>query len=106
QARRSVAATDKIYVEFSANGQPLGSIFQSAENPVLTVKVDGTAPLKRITIVRNETDLHSFTPDGKTFETNWTDDSPVAGENRYYLRVEQTDGNMAWASPIWFTRTK
>jgi hypothetical protein len=26
------------------------------------------------------------------------------GENRYYVRVEQVDGNMAWSSPVWVTR--
>jgi hypothetical protein len=25
----------------------------------------------------------------------------MPGENRYYLRIEQTDGNMAWSSPVW-----
>ena len=40
-------------------------------------------------------------------KTEWTesfkDPEPVTGMNRYYLRVEQTDGNMAWASPVWVT---
>ncbi len=35
------------------------------------------------------------------FETTWTDETPLEGENRYYVRVEQWDGNMAWASPVW-----
>jgi hypothetical protein len=34
---------------------------------------------------------------------DWTDPSPLAGENRYYLRIEQSDGNMAWSSPMWVT---
>ena len=29
------------------------------------------------------------------------DDAPLPGENRYYLRVEQNDGSMAWSSPVW-----
>ena len=39
------------------------------------------------------------------FETTWTDEEPLAGENRYYVRVEQWDGNMAWASPVWVEYT-
>jgi hypothetical protein len=33
----------------------------------------------------------------------WTDAEPLKGENRYYLRIEQVDGNMAWSSPLWVT---
>jgi hypothetical protein len=25
----------------------------------------------------------------------------VRGENRYYLRLQQEDGNLAWSSPVW-----
>ena len=35
------------------------------------------------------------------FEQSFEDEYPVTGENRYYLRVEQADGNMAWSSPVW-----
>ena len=104
--RRTIAATDKIYVEFSCNGHPLGSIFDTAEKPRLKLSVDGTADLKRVTLVRNEDNYQVFDNDfeGNTFTTEWTDDAPLAdGENRYYLRVEQVDGNMAWSSPVWVT---
>ena len=29
------------------------------------------------------------------------DDNPPAGETYYYVRVFQSDGHMAWSSPIW-----
>lgn len=101
-ARRTVAATDKIYLEFTCNEQLLGSMFDSSTLPKLKFKVDGTAKLKRVTIVRNEKDWKVFDEfDGSSFEKEVTDEQPLPGENRYYLRVEQEDGNMAWASPIW-----
>ena len=103
RARRSIGATDKIFVEFSCNGHPLGSQFETGEKPAITLKVDGTGELKRVTICRNETDHQVFSPEGSTFQTTWTDESPLPGENRYYLRVEQEDGNMAWVSPVWVT---
>ena len=28
------------------------------------------------------------------------------GENRYYVRVIQRDGNMAWSSPVWVTKRR
>jgi hypothetical protein len=32
------------------------------------------------------------------------DAHPVTGENRYYVRVEQEDGNLAWSSPVWIQK--
>ncbi len=105
-ARRTIAATDKIFLEFACNGELLGTVFETSEKPALTVKVSGTAPLLRVTIVRNETDYKTFTPKSMEFAETFTDPSPIVGENRYYVRVEQTDGNMAWASPVWVTFVK
>ena len=34
----------------------------------------------------------------------WTDPQPLDGTHYYYLRVLQTDGEIAWSSPIWVTR--
>ena len=104
KARRTIAATDKIYLDFACNGKPLGSIFDSSENPELWFQVDGTADLKRVTIVRNEKSWKTFESfDGNLAEKTVVDDAPLPGVNRYYVRVEQTDGNMAWSSPVWVT---
>ena len=100
-ARRTIAATDKIFVEFTCNGQLLGTESASEGKPVLAFKVDGTAAITRVTLVRNEQDCKQWEPKAKSFGQSFTDESPVAGENRYYLRVEQDDGNMAWSSPVW-----
>jgi hypothetical protein len=106
KARRTIAATDKIFLELSCNGQPMGAIFAADRNPELTFAVNGTAPVKRLTIVRNEENYKVFEPGKNTFESSFTDPTPLAGENRYYLRVEQTDGSMAWSSPVWVTVKK
>lgn len=103
KARRTVAATDKIFVELSCGGHLMGEVFETKEKPVLGYRVLGTAPVKRVTIVRNESDLHVIEPNEKEAAGDWTDPSPLAGENRYYLRIEQADGNMAWSSPMWVT---
>ena len=103
--RRTIAATDKIYLNFTCNGKPLGSIFETTENAKLWLKVDGTASFRRITIVRNEKDWKNFGIfTGTTFEETVTDENMLEGENRYYVRVMQSDGNMAWSSPVWVTK--
>jgi hypothetical protein len=103
-ARRTIAATDKIFVHYTCNGHLLGTIFDTSDKPELSIAVKGTAPLVRVTIVRNETDYKIFDPAGKSeWQSSFTDPDPIEGENRYYLRIEQNDGNMAWASPVWAT---
>jgi hypothetical protein len=101
QARHTIAATDKIFVEFSCNEHPMGEEFTTSAKPTLRFAVEGTAALQRVTLVRNETNYQVFEPNGKSFSHTFTDESPASGENRYYLRVEQKDGNMAWSSPVW-----
>lgn len=104
-ARRTIAATDKIYLNFTCNGELLGSEIVTKGNPKLWFKVDGTAKLKRVTLVRNEKNWKVFDSiEGKLFEREIEDNEMLEGENRYYLRVEQEDGNMAWSSPVWVTR--
>ncbi len=100
-ARRTIAATDKIFMEFSCNGRPLGESLTTSTPPTFKLAVAGTAPLSRVTLVRNEKDYQTWEPDSAHFAVEYTDKTPLAGENRYYLRVEQNDGNMGWTSPVW-----
>ncbi|MEM0968554.1 MAG: hypothetical protein AAGJ31_04330, partial [Verrucomicrobiota bacterium] len=106
ESRLTIAATDKIFAQFTINGKPMGSLIPKEAETQIAFYVNGTAALKRITIVRNEQDWKVF--DGlrePILEQQLTDEAPAEGENRYYLRVEQQDGNMAWCSPIWVTES-
>jgi hypothetical protein len=101
-ARRTIAATDKIFVDFTCNDQLFGSESASLNGKaVIKFNVNGTAKLKRLTLVRNEQDLQSWEPQTSAHSQSFTDESMLPGESRYYLRVEQEDGNMAWSSPVW-----
>ncbi len=101
KALRTCAATDKIFVQLSSGDHLMGEVFETKGKPALSLLIGGTAPVKRITIVRNETDYHVMEPGQKEVAETWTDSNPLPGENRYYLRIEQADGNMAWSSPLW-----
>jgi hypothetical protein len=87
----------------AADGTPWIAFIEHDGKAELKFAMNGTAPIKRVTIVRNERNHQVFEPGKRDFETTFTDAAPLAGENRYYLRVEQTDGNMAWSSPVWVT---
>ncbi|MEO0444819.1 MAG: hypothetical protein AAF191_01950 [Verrucomicrobiota bacterium] len=102
-ARRTVAATDKIFMEFSCNGHLMGEIFETEEPPTLSMTISGTAPLSRVTLIRNEEDYQVYEPSdaSREFTQTFTDENAISGENRYYVRVEQVDGNMGWTSPVW-----
>jgi len=104
-ARRTVAATDKIFMEFSCNGHLMGEEFETSEAPTLEMKVKGTAPITRVTLIRNEKDYEIFEPQAISaeFAKTFVDEKPEPGEYRYYVRVEQGDGNMGWTSPVWVT---
>ena len=103
KARRTCAATDKIFVELSSGTHLMGEVIETRDQPELTFHIAGTAPIKRLTIVRNEKDHHVIEPNQDAISQTWIDSAPLTGENRYYLRVEQSDGNMAWSSPLWIT---
>ena len=61
----------------------------------------GTDRITRVDIIKNGT--FAFTRDGtgKEMAVDYVDTSPRAGENYYYVRVQQIDRNMAWSSPVW-----
>jgi len=39
--------------------------------------------------------------DGYHVEFRYVDENPKKGENYYYVRVRQLNGQIAWSSPIW-----
>lgn len=100
-ARRTIAATDKVFVDFTCSGHLMGTEIEVTGKPALEFKVDGTADVTRVTLVRNEQNYKMWEPKSRRVAESFTDEAPNTGENRYYLRVEQADGNMAWSSPVW-----
>jgi hypothetical protein len=106
KARRTCAATDKVFVQLAIGEHLMGEVITVNEAPTLSIHVSGTAPLKRVTIVRNEKDYHVIQSQGAALSLEWKDPAAIVGENRYYLRIEQADGNMAWSSPLWATLTR
>jgi hypothetical protein len=106
--RHTYAATDNIILDFeipnTSNGTALmGDIVSSSAPPKLSVKITGTAPIRQIDIVKNNKYIHQLTPGQKEVRFEYVDKAIASGESYYYVRVEQTDGQMAWSSPIWVT---
>ncbi len=102
-ARSCYATTGtRIALDFRVNGAIMGSEIEAPADGVNVIEasVTGTAPLERLELVRNgETVLEK--PCRGMAETLSVEDAGPEGPCFYYLRVIQTDGEMAWSSPVW-----
>lgn len=62
-------------------------------------------PIERVVILRNNEVVYTAKPGEGQVTVNWTDRNvPKRDRLWYYVRVERADGELAWASPIWFLR--
>ncbi|MBI3470659.1 MAG: hypothetical protein HY013_04820 [Candidatus Solibacter usitatus] len=107
--RHAYAATDQIVLDYrietsDAGTALMGDILCSRVTPKLVVKVLGTAAVKQIDVIKNNTYIHKVNPNEKQVALEYVDNSEWSGESYYYVRVEQTDGQLAWSSPIWVKR--
>ncbi|MCL5745554.1 MAG: hypothetical protein M1541_16790, partial [Acidobacteria bacterium] len=104
--RHAYAATDNIIVDFEAE-EPggkrhmMGEEFTSSGAAKLRMKILGTDQISQIDLIRDNEFLYTSKPGKKDFEFEYIDKSPKPGENYYYVRVMQQDGNLAWSSPVW-----
>ncbi len=111
--RHTYAATDNIIAEYTCTtgGKKymLGDAFTSQEPPTVNVRLVGTAPFAKVTLIKDDVEHVLFEsdkaePNKAEVEFTWTDKAPTAGkESYYYVRGEQTDGELVWASPMWIT---
>ena len=103
RARAAYAATDNILVDFRVNGALMGSAIEAAGKPKLEAKIVGTGPVRKVEMIRNNEYIHTQPGGAAELEFSYVDNDPPAGESWYYIRVEQENGELAWASPVWVT---
>lgn len=103
--RHTYAATSNIILDYrltAGNSSHIqGDALSATALPEIYAKIVGTAPLKKVVLIRDNQYLYSQEPQGDTFELRYRENSLGSGQHYYYVRVEQKDGNMAWSSPIW-----
>jgi hypothetical protein len=122
KARRTLASyNEKILIDFRCNGRFMGEeIFcgQPVGSPVkrdLTVHVEGTAPIRELTIIRGGSrkefahaevkEVHTAEDLPKNATITFSETEPLQQVDFYYVRIIQEDGEPAWGSPIWLTAT-
>jgi hypothetical protein len=92
----------RILVEFSINGQPMGSELTCSGDRQLKIGVYGTVTIERVDIIRNNRVWQSIEGDGRLdIEVTMMDSSSERDTDYYYVHIVQVDGEQAWSSPVW-----
>jgi len=111
----------RILLKVGVNGHPMGRLVEvSADDETtlrerrITAHVYGTAPIDRIEVIRNNTEICTYRGDGLDVHFDWIDQQDLTRialprnlrggglTCYYYLRITQEDGEIAWSSPVWF----
>jgi hypothetical protein len=104
--RHVYAATDNIIADVRSGSHIMGDAFSASTAPELSVKLIGTAPFAKVVIVKDGKYVYSTQPGTKNVDFRWRDYAPQAGKTSYYyVRGEQENGELVWASPFWITYT-
>jgi len=104
KARHVYGATDNIIADVRCGDHFMGDEFTLASKPTLAVKLTGTAPLAKVHIIKDGNYVHTAEPNKAEVQFQWTDFAPEPGKTSYYyVRGEQADGELVWASPMWIT---
>ena len=123
--RKCYATTGhRALVDFSIAGHGMGSIIEVTDSNRsliqerhISAQIYGTAEVDRIEILRNNVEICTYRGDDTDVAFDWVDQQDltrivlqreVRGRSQscyYYLRITQTDGEIAWTSPIWLIMT-
>ena len=105
--RHSYGATDNIVLDYrlqAGDKEYLQGDIVTVSGPFqLAIRVIGTEPIRQIDIIKTQGFALTRQNLGREVSLEFTDTDPSAGENYYYVRVQQVDGQLVWSSPIWVT---
>jgi hypothetical protein len=106
QKRHVYAATDNILADVESGPYLMGDEFSTAELPSLKVKLSGTSRFAKVVIVKDGKYVYSTAPNTQDVEFSWRDNQPTKDTTAYYyVRGEQDNGEIVWASPLWIKYT-
>jgi hypothetical protein len=99
--RHTYGATDNIVLQVRSSTHLMGDEFETRQPARLQIRAAGTRPIARLIVVKDNRVAYTA-PVGKAeVALDWTDTEAQPGTNYYYVRLEQEDGQIAWASPMW-----
>ncbi|MFB0555409.1 MAG: DUF3604 domain-containing protein [Phycisphaerae bacterium] len=93
---------DRIILELTADGYPMGSEYRTSEPPLIAVSAAGTADINRVEIKKNSSIVYVNRPNKRIIKLNWRDpDFDSSKATYYYMRIVQANNEEAISSPIW-----
>ena len=105
KAKRTYATNgERILLDFAVNGQSMGSEINGISSDTVEARVfaGGTKTIDRLEIICRGVTVWEKTGGGNIIEDLTAVIPRSAGENEYYyLKAIQSDGSMAWSSPVW-----
>ena len=101
--RHTYGATDNILLDVRMGEHFMGDEFHADAAVPMAVRVRGTTGIARVSVFRGDRLLYVHEPEDQETSFEYLDQgaSTGMGLQYYYVRVEQSDGNVAWGSPIW-----
>lgn len=108
KARHTYGATDNIVADLrgQAGSQEfmMGDALTSSEAPVFHLKLIGTSPFAKVTLIKDDQEVHTWSPGQAVVDLSWTGQPQQAGSTSYYyFRGEQENTELVWVSPVWIT---
>ncbi|HMB68403.1 MAG TPA: CehA/McbA family metallohydrolase [bacterium] len=98
-------STDRFSLKVTADGNWMGTSYSTAADSVeIIVEASASTNLASFALYRNGTLIRTTGASG-TSDTWTVYDTPGPGDFYYVVRVNQADGDRAWASPIWVNST-
>ena len=101
QSRHAYAATDNIVMDVRVGDAIMGDATTTSKPPELRISARGTGPVHEEQIIKNGTHVYTHKGDGREVAFTYRDADAEQGESYYYVRLQQKDAQLAWASPIW-----
>jgi hypothetical protein len=99
--RRTYGATDNIILEFWLGDHFMGDDFTASAPLKVRVKAHGTGAIDTVHLIRDGAYVYKVAPGKQDVSFEYGDSAAGKGEHWYYVRVEQSNGELAWSSPIW-----
>jgi len=96
---------ERIYLEFGLNDKFImgdeAHLSSEETGRKFKVVVGGTNTIDKVQVIKSNKEVYTEKGQSRFLEFRFEDDQPLRGTEYYYVRVIQTDGEMAWSSPVW-----
>jgi hypothetical protein len=102
--RHVYGSTDNIIADVRSGSYMMGDAFTTSATPEIRVKLIGSAPFAKVHIIKDSKYVYSTEPKTENVNFTWRDQAAEKGKTSYYyVRGEQANGELVWASPMWIT---